>query len=63
MPAPPKAVTLLLNKPVTTEAPQLTVAGMAPGTYVFALVVRDDIGTESRPASLRVVVGAAPPNQ
>ncbi len=55
-PAPPRPVTLVLNTPVTTRAASLTVTGMEVGSYTFSLVVRDDIGLESVPATLQVVV-------
>ncbi|MGA8532534.1 MAG: hypothetical protein WB615_00335 [Candidatus Tumulicola sp.] len=63
MPVPPTTVTLVLNVPVTTQAPQVTVTPMAPGTYTFALIVGDNAGGQSAPATHQVTVSAANPNR
>jgi hypothetical protein len=52
-------VTLKPNTPVDTAVPALQVAGMAlPGKYTFQLVVIDDLGNVSKPATFTVSVTA-----
>jgi hypothetical protein len=60
-PAPAgRPVPLEPGKPIVTTSPQLDVAGMTElGTYVFELVVVDDLGVVSQPVSFSIQV--APP--
>jgi len=50
-----------IGQPITTEAPNVEVAvtperPLAPGRHVFQLVVTDDAGNTSEPATVEVVV-------
>lgn len=49
-------VQMTLGRPVTTKTPQLVVAGMAPGSYTFAVFVTDELGAVSATASCVVVI-------
>jgi len=62
-PAPAaRPVPLEPGKPIMTTSAQLDVAGMTElGTYVFELVVVDDLGVVSQPVSFSVQVSPPAP--
>lgn len=58
---PATAVTLTAGKTVTTTDPQIVIAPLNPGTYLFELVVVDDMNLSSAPARCEVTVQQPPP--
>ena len=50
------------GKSVETRETEITVAaGLQPGNYTFQLVVEDNSGNVSAPATVRVTIAAPPP--
>ena len=58
---PSTPVTLEAGKTVTTTDPQIVIAAMDPGMYLFELVVVDDMNLSSTPARWGVTVQPPPP--
>lgn len=53
--------TFTLNVPIVTDTPTITVEGLQPGQHQFQLVVEDDAGNRSVPATAVITVGTPIP--
>jgi hypothetical protein len=52
-------VDFIQARKIETRTPQVEVAALPAGRYVFQLVVTDDAGNDSRPARIEILVDRA----